>query len=210
MGSNPTPGTRLAGDAECSGRFAGKVPGGAAGVPRVAKVAVVVDIIGAVGFAVLIIAVHEHGHRFAALLAGVPRRDVKVVLDARPPHAALWDGERWLAPDDRDYQATFRRHQPGVWWAWVFVAGGLIVETAAVTVATLLLVAVGADEVAEVLAATTLVLFVVYLAADVVLTLRHHVPSGDHSALWSIHPLATVGTLGGVATMKTTTALVAW
>jgi hypothetical protein len=128
---------------------------------------VVIDIVGAVGFAVLIIALHEHGHRFAGLSAGVPRQYVKVVLDARPPHTALCDGERWLAPDDHDYQATFRRHQPSVRWAWVFIAGGLIVETTATTLATLLLVAIGADEVAEVLAVTTLGMFVVYLAGDV-------------------------------------------
>lgn len=171
---------------------------------------VVVDIIGSVGFAVLIIAVHEHGHRFAALLAGVPRQDVKVVLDARPPHAALRDGERWLTPDDRDYQSTFRRHQPGAWWAWVFVAGGLIVETFTSAVAVLVLVAIGADEVAEVLAATTLGLFIVYLAGDLGASLRHRVAAGDHSALWRINPLATVGALSGVATVKTATALAAW
>jgi hypothetical protein len=158
-------------------------------------VVVVIDLVGAVGFAVLIIAVHEHGHRFAALFAGVPRQDVRVVLDARPPHTALRDGERWLAPDDSDYQATFRRHQPGVWWAWVFVAGGLIVETVAITLAALLLVAIGANKVAEVLAATTLGLFFAYLAGDLALTWRHRVPAGDHSALWSMNPLATVATL---------------
>lgn len=168
----------------------------------------VLDLVGAIGFAVLIIGVHEHGHRLAALSAGVPRTEVRVVLDARPPHTALRDGARWLAPDDDGYQASFRRHQPGLWWAWTFVAGGLIVETLATSAAALALVAVGADEVAEVLAATTLVLFLVYLAGDLGLTWRRRTPAGDHSALWGIHRAATVVLLGLVTAAKTAVALV--
>lgn len=171
---------------------------------------VLIDVVGAVGFALLIVAVHEHGHRLAAHLAGVPADHVRVALDSRPPHTALRAGDRWLAPDDDGYQAAFRRHQPHARWAWAFVAGGLIGETALSAAASMLLVSVGAEEVAVVLAATTLALFVLYLAGDLALTRRRRTPAGDHSALWHLQRHATAALLAIIAAIKTTTLLIAW
>lgn len=175
-----------------------------------APVDVLVDVLGAVWFAMLLIAVHEHGHRLVALAAGVPGAEVRVVLDGRPPHTALWDGMRWLAPDDRGFQEAFRRRAPQARWAWAFVAGGLAVETAVSTAVTFLLVALGADEVAEVLAGTTLGLFLVYLAGDLALTWRRGAPAGDHSALWHINQPATAALIAAVAALKIAALTIAW
>lgn len=151
----------------------------------------VVDVLGAVGFAFGFVVVHEYGHLLAGRVLGVPAPAIRVELAGRPPHTALRRGDRWLRPEDSDYADAFREHRPERWAAWTYVAGGLVVETAATTASVLVLVAAGAEEVGIVLAWVALLLAVTYLIVDVALTTRSRRPYGDHALLWQLHRGAT-------------------
>lgn len=151
----------------------------------------VVDVVGAIGFAFGLVVIHEYGHLLAGRVLGVPAAAIRVELAGRPPHTALRRGDRWLRPEDSDYADAFQEHRPERWAAWIFVAGGVVVETAVTTASVLVLVAVGAEEVGIVLAWVALLLAVTYLIADVALTARSRLPYGDHAVLWQLHRGAT-------------------
>jgi hypothetical protein len=51
------------------------------------------------GYAALVfglIAVHETGHYLAGIWAGIPAREMRLVLFTFPQHVAIRDGEQWL------------------------------------------------------------------------------------------------------------------
>ena len=155
-------------------------------------VSLVVDALGAVGFAWLVIVVHEAGHLLVARVAGVAPQDVRLVLNSWPAHVQLRSGSTWRSPDDPDYAPTFLAHRNSVGWAAAFVSGGFLLEipVSLVAIAVLSQYSAGA---AVVLAWTTAVLAALYLGADLVLSSRSPVSYGDHVALWRLQPVAGVG-----------------
>lgn len=161
-----------------------------------------IDLVGAMGFAIALVSVHEYGHLLTGRILGVPAHAIRVELGGRPPHTALHDGERWLSPDEPGYAAAFCTHRAGARAAWTYVAGGVAFETLMSAIAVLLLVVVGGGEVAIVLAVTSLVLHIAYLGADVALTMRHGRPYGDHAALWALHRRATYALVAAVLVVK--------
>lgn len=165
-------------------------------------VTIALQLLAALGFAMLIVTVHEHGHLLVARAAGVPADDVRVDLDRRPPVVLLRHRDQWLGPEDPGYVDTFRSHRPSATAAWCFVMGGLVVETMVTSVAVAVLLLTGLDPVARVVASTSAVLFLVYLLADVTLTARHGPPYGDHTAAWRIAGTATVAAILVVALVK--------
>ncbi|UFU03825.1 hypothetical protein LQF12_04240 [Ruania suaedae] len=142
--------------------------------------------------------VHEAGHYLAGLAAGLSPRTMAIRL-RRPPHVALRDGDTWRSPEEPEYVEVFRRSAPSGFAAWLFVAGGFLVETAVVLLAGVLLR--GAGELSLVVVATSSVMFAIYLAGDALGSVRRRRPQGDAGALWAIHRGATavmVLTLTGV------------
>jgi len=67
----------------------------------------------------VLIAVHEVGHYLAGLTAGIPARDMRVVLLAFPQHVALRDGELWVSPvkDITRYIEVSRKYFASRWAA---------------------------------------------------------------------------------------------
>lgn len=148
-----------------------------------------------------IVVVHEHGHRFAARLLGVPADAVRVVY-GMPSHTALRCGDSWLAPDDDGYVAAFRAHRAGARAGWTFVAAGFVIETAVALAVCCALVLLGAMWPALLVAAVSGVVFLGYVLADAVASLARRRPHGDASVMWSLLPWATVAALLLVASAK--------
>lgn len=155
-------------------------------------------ILAAVGFAWLTVNVHEYGHLAVGRAVGVPADSIRVRFTPLPPHVALRDGERWLAPDDTGYVPAFARFNPGAAAAWWYVAGGFVIESVVVIGAVAALAPV-APVVAALWLETSTAIFLVYVLLDVAGTWRRGTPTGDTSALWRIHAGATVALLLSVA-----------
>lgn len=47
---------------------------------------VLIDLVGGVGFALLLVVVHEYGHYGVGRLLGVPADSIRVELGGGPPH----------------------------------------------------------------------------------------------------------------------------
>jgi len=137
----------------------------------------------------------------------VPRHAIQVRLDASPPHVDLHDGQGWLSPADAGYAETFTRHCPGLARAYGFVAGGAGVESAATFLTITLLVGVGLQPIALVLAAATLILFFAYVGLDVTLSAWRRAPYGDFAVLWTLSPASTLAWVPALAILKTGTLL---
>lgn len=135
------------------------------------------------------VVVHEGGHYLVGRCVGVPASDMKISL-GRPSFVALRQGQQWVSPDDEKYIPAFVRHNPSRSAAWLFVAGGFLVETGVV----LLLVLAFQDHrtlALLVLGASSFV-FVTYLLLDVITALRAGVAAGDGSAMWRLSIPATL------------------
>jgi membrane-associated protease RseP (regulator of RpoE activity) len=72
-----------------------------------------------------LIAVHEAGHFLAGIVAGIPARDMRIVLLAFPQHVAQRDGDRWVSPikDIERFITVSRRHLASRSAAFLWVAG---------------------------------------------------------------------------------------
>lgn len=156
-----------------------------------------------------IITVHEAGHWLGGRAAGVPAGEMRVRLLSWPPRVDLRDGDGWVSPADyARYVEVTERHLPTAGRSFAYIAGGPVVETAAVAAACGAAVAVGAPGVALVTAATALGLHALYTAGDLALTWRTGTPRGDASALWAVSPAGAVAVTAGALVVQT--ALVAW
>ena len=134
--------------------------------------------------------VHEAGHYLAGRVVGVPARAMRIRLTTAPPHVALRDEERWLAPDQSGYIGAFTRQRNSAAAAWFFIAGGFVVETAAVLAAGFALQDAGT--VAPIVLLTSTCILLLYLGADVLGSLRGGQPYGDAGAMWRLHAGGTV------------------
>jgi len=168
---------------------------------------VVLNLLAGLGFCLLLVSLHEYGHLWTGRILGMPPHAIRVNLNGRPPHIALYDGLRWLAPDDPGYAGTFNRHCPGVGRAWGFVAGGTSVETIVSFVVIASLVGMGLGPVAVVLAAATTILFIGYVVLDVGVSCWRRAAYGDFAVLWTISPARTVTWTIAVALLKIGTLL---
>lgn len=158
--------------------------------------------VATLGFALLTVNVHEHGHRLVGRALGVPRGDIRVDLRARPPHVALRAGRGWLSPDDEGYADAFARHRPGGAAAWSFIAGGLAIETVVASAGALVLVAGDAAEAARVWAWCTAGVNALYLAVDAATSVRSVHPGGDFSAMWQLRSGTTGALVVAVIAVK--------
>lgn len=140
--------------------------------------------------------VHEVGHFLIGVVVGVPARSMRVRI-VRPPHVALRHGHEWLSPDDPRYIETFRSHAPSAPAAWLFVAGGFLLETA-LTVGVVHVLAGAAPQVGLVIIVATTGLLVLYVMSDLLGSRRPGRPTGDLSALLRISVVATIVLLGAL------------
>jgi len=146
------------------------------------------------------IVVHEGGHYLMAFSFGVPAGSRRLRME-RPPHVALRQGDRWLSPDDPQYASAFAQHNPSMFAAWMFVAGGVLVETVLMLFIAALCRGFGSLSLVIVGASTALLLM--YLVADVALSLQRRRPYGDFGAMFTIARGPTVVTIMVVLLVRT-------
>lgn len=168
----------------------------------------VVDSLSVLGFAWLLIVVHEYSHYVGGRMLGVPADSMRVVVANNPPHVALREGEAWLTPLDESYADVFQRHRSGVAPAWWYIAAGSVGESVVALVVIAGLMWAGADEVAGPLAWATALVFTVYLVGDAAMSLTRKVVSGDWSAMYVVQSVATVALALALGAVKIAT--LAW
>lgn len=152
--------------------------------------------------------IHEAGHYLAGLAVGLPARAMRIRLKPSPPHVALRDGERWLAPDDRGYIAAFIQHRDSAVAAWFFIAGGFIVETAAML--TLAFATQGVGSLPVIVLITSTAILLLYLVADGLGFLRSGQPTGDAGAMWQIGRAGTIGLLAALLGARGAALVLVW
>jgi hypothetical protein len=157
---------------------------------------------GPLGFAVffflilvlvfLLIVVHETGHFLAGLMGGIPARDMKLVLLAFPQHVALRDGDEWVSPvrDITRYVEITRRYFATRGTAFRWVAGGMVLELAFVTLVWALCLMTGYPALAFWAACISLGMYLINVCLmDLPWALRYRCAAGDTSGLWQIAPV---------------------
>ncbi len=141
------------------------------------------------------IAVHELGHYLAGLTAGIPARDMKIVLLAFPQHVALRDGNTWVSPvtDIARYVEVSRGYFATRWAAFRYVAGGFVVGTMFSVALCIAAMESGHRGIAIWVAGISLAMYLVnVLLMDIPRAIRFGHAAGDTSGLWQIAKLPTV------------------
>ena len=134
------------------------------------------------------IALHECGHFFAGMAAGIPADQMKIRLLVFPQHVALRDGEDWLSPTDYHRyvsrsQAILKDRKGLI----AYVSGGLLVETTTFIGFVWMCRALDMPYLWQVPLTIALAsLPMTYLVADILASGRARHPCGDFSGLWKI------------------------
>lgn len=153
-------------------------------------------VLGAAWGAVL---VHEAGHYLAGRLLGVPAESIRIRME-RPPHVALHRSGRWFSPDEPGYSAVFALYNDSVMAAWLFIAAGIVVETAVALVLVMIFFAAGSLPL--VIAGASTGVLIAYLLADVVMSKGRGLPYGDFTAMRRIYPAASIATIGVAVVLR--------
>lgn len=126
-------------------------------------------------------------------MVGVPRSAMTVRFGFPISQVLLTDDQGPIDPADPN---RLRRFFPTPRDRFVFTVGGLVVQTLAVTAATIALApVVGRDRFAGRIVAASLLMLLGYVVIDAVLTWRTGRPQGDSSLLWRLSPTATIACL---------------
>jgi hypothetical protein len=143
----------------------------------------------------VLIAVHEVGHFLFGLTGGIPARDMKLVLLTFPQHVALRDGDEWISPvrDIARYIGITQRHLSTRGAAFRWVAGGMVLELAFVTLVWIVCRATGYPTLAFWAAGISLGMYLINVCLmDLPWALYYRSACGDTSGLWQIAPVPAV------------------
>ena len=138
------------------------------------------------------IAVHEAGHYFAGLTAGIPANVMKIRLFAFPQHVALRDGDSWISPvaNIERYIAVSSRYLSTRAAAFRWVAGGMVVGELFSVLVCLTAFQLGWTFLAFWTAVMSLAMYLInVLLMDLPWALLRGTPAGDTSGLWMIAKL---------------------
>jgi hypothetical protein len=137
----------------------------------------------------VLIAVHETGHYFAGLTAGIPAAAMRIRLFTFPQHVALRDGAGWVSPvtDIERFVEVSRRYLLTRSAAFRWVAGGIVAETGFTAIACVLAVRVGWQSIGFWTAVISLAMYLInVLLMDIPWALVRRHAFGDTSGLWEI------------------------
>jgi hypothetical protein len=140
----------------------------------------------------VLIAVHESGHYLAGLALGIPAHQMQIRLFTFPQHVALRYGDGWVSPADYDpYAETVWKHLTTTRRVYLFVAGGLVLETVFTIIVAVSLVQLGWAGLALAVLSLSLLMDASYLLVDMVMALRTGHAWGDFSGMWFLAKLPT-------------------
>jgi hypothetical protein len=157
------------------------------------------------------IAVHESGHYLAGIIAGIPARDMRIVLLAFPQHVALRGGDLWVSPvrDIERFITISRRHLASRSAAFLWVAGGMGFELIVTAVVCLASIRLGWGGLAFWVACLSLSMYLINVCLmDLPMAFLYRHAVGDTSGLWQIAKI--LAALTSVAMVAGRVGLVAW
>lgn len=122
----------------------------------------VLDFLANLFVILVLISVHETGHFLAGWAVGVPAVDMRIRLFCFPQHVALRDGTEWVPPSDlQRYLRIMRRHLHSPSAEFVYVAGGLLLETVFAVAVTIIAKLSGAPGPALMVAGLSLIFYLI-------------------------------------------------
>jgi len=141
--------------------------------------------------------VHELGHVLAGLALGLPRSAMAVRPGFPVSRVVLRNDLGPVGPWDR---TRYRRLLPTARVEFFFTSGGMIVQTLAALVVSVVLALFGnLDRFVGRLVLVSVPLLMGYVVLDALLTRRSGRPQGDASLLWRLSPAATIVTPAAIA-----------
>jgi hypothetical protein len=145
-------------------------------------------------FVFSLIAVHEAGHYFAGLTAGIPASVMKIRLFTFPQHVALRDGDSWISPvaNIEQYITVSRRYLTTRAAAFRWVAGGMVMGTVFSTLVYMTEFLLGWTVLAFWIAVLSLATYLInVLLMDLPWAMLRGHPCGDTSGMWMIAKVPT-------------------
>lgn len=151
----------------------------------------------------VLIAVHEFGHFLAGCVGGIPAREMRIRLFVFPQRVDLRFEDRWIwANEWEPFLATVWGHLKTTPRVYLYVCGGLVMETLFSVSATLTFMAFGFRNVAFLIAFSTVLHYVTYLMWDVPTTWRRGHACGDFSGLWALAKFPTAMLIPGLLVVQ--------
>jgi hypothetical protein len=145
------------------------------------------------------------------MIAGIPTRDMRIVLLVFPQHVALRDGDLWVSPirDIERFIAVSRRHLASRSAAFLWVAGGMVFELIVTAILCWASIHRGWGNLAFWVACLSLSMYLINVfLMDLPMALVYGHSVGDTSGLWQIAKLPAA--LTTVAMVASRIGLVAW
>lgn len=141
----------------------------------------------------ILLSVHEVGHWAMGIVAGLPRRTMRIRLLTFPQQIVLRDGQEWVSVSDFDrYWSILSRYVPSRRAQFLYVVGGFLFETGFLVAFSVFLWGFGYWLYATVAVGLSLVMYLVYLfAMDLPQSKALQRPWGDTTVLYSLSPRLT-------------------
>lgn len=138
----------------------------------------------------LLISVHESGHYLAGWLAGIPAKDMRIRLLRFPQDVVLRSGDKWVAPTDDTFVELVWQYLKTTSRVYLYVSGGVALETLFVIVASVILMLSGWPRIAITVIGLSFIMLFPWLIIDTIMIARGRI-FGDFSGLWLLSPVPT-------------------
>ena len=162
-----------------------------------------INVIAFVAAFFALISVHEFGHYLAGCAAGIPARDMRVRVFVFPQRVDLRANDRWIWANEWElFLATMWGHLKTTPRVYLYVCGGLVMETIFSVAVTIGFVALGRRDFAFLVAFSTILHYVTYLMWDIPSAWRRGHAMGDFSGLWALARFPTALLVSALLTIQ--------
>lgn len=163
-----------------------------------------------VGCVLLLICVHESGHYLAGWMAGISTKDMRIRLLRFPQHVVLRTEDKWVAPTDIDtYVGLVWQYLKTTPKVYLYVSGGVALETFVVVMASVLLIVSGWPRMAIAITGLSSAMLLPWLIIDSVMIARGRI-FGDFSGMWLLSSLPTAVIMLGMIAIRVLLLWWAW
>lgn len=142
----------------------------------------------------VLIGIHEVGHWVMGLIAGIPRRSMKIRLLAFPQQVVLRDEQDWVSVSNYDrYHSILNKYVPTNKGKYLYVSDGFLFETVFLVICSPILWMYGFWLYTAVASGLSLMMFIIYLfAMDIPQSKSLKKPWGDTTILFSLAKKPTI------------------
>lgn len=142
----------------------------------------------------VLIGIHEIGHWVMGLIAGIPRRSMKIRMFSFPQQVVLRDEQEWVSVSNYDrYHSILNKYVPTAKGKYLYVSGGFLFETIFLVICSFSLWTYGFWLYAAVANGLSLMMFIIYLfAMDIPQSKTMKKPWGDTTILFSLAQKPTI------------------